>query len=84
VVHFQKFVPLLAKAANTLQKAAHPLKIHRRFIGLCENAGKLAQSRALRERQTCREAGARNRQTSIEVAGSLNSRGYGEKKSRRQ
>jgi hypothetical protein len=70
VVHFQKFVHLLAKAANTLQKSCTlPLKIHREFIGLCENAVKLAQIRALLDRQTCREAGTRYRQTSIEVAG---------------
>jgi hypothetical protein len=51
-----------------------PFKIHREFIGLCENTGKQAQIRVLREGQPHRKAGLQNRQTSIEVAGWLNSR----------
>ena len=34
---------------KNVEKAARPLKIHREFIGLCENAGKRAQIRVLRE-----------------------------------
>jgi hypothetical protein len=62
---------------------ARALKIHREFIGLCENAGKRAQIRVLRVGQTRREAGRTNRRTSVEVAGvAEQSRGYLERKTR--
>jgi hypothetical protein len=58
-VHSRRFVHRLAKSCKYSAKKLHiPVKIHREFIGLCENAGKRAQIRALREGQTCREVGA--------------------------
>jgi hypothetical protein len=58
------------KKGERFEKAARPLKIHRGFIDLCENAGKRTQIRLLREEPPVRRG--TNRQTSIEVAGALN------------